>query len=41
VQILADAKSRGELRIRFYSADDLERLLDLITGSLEDGGTMQ
>jgi ParB family chromosome partitioning protein len=31
VQIVADESSRGELRIRFYSADDLERLLQLIT----------
>jgi ParB family chromosome partitioning protein len=36
VQIIADEQSRGEVRIRFYSADDLERLLELITGTVEE-----
>jgi ParB family transcriptional regulator, chromosome partitioning protein len=36
VQVIADENARGELRIRFYSADDLERLLALITGTSED-----
>lgn len=37
VQVVADESARGELRIRFYSADDLERLLALITSTSEDG----
>lgn len=37
VTIQADARSRGELRIRFYSAEDLDRLLDLILGPSRDG----
>jgi ParB family chromosome partitioning protein len=37
VAIHADARARGELRIRFYSADDLDRLLDLILGPSRDG----
>lgn len=37
VTIQADARSRGELRIRFYSAEDLDRLLDLILGPARDG----
>ena len=32
VQITLTAKDRGTLRLAFYSADDLERLLDLILG---------
>ena len=36
VQVIADESARGELRIRFYSVDDLERLLALITGTSED-----
>ena len=40
VHIVADENTKGELRIRFYSADDLERLLDLIIGSREDGSEM-
>jgi ParB family transcriptional regulator, chromosome partitioning protein len=31
-----DEKDRGELRIAFYSADDLNRLIELITGHNED-----
>jgi ParB family chromosome partitioning protein len=37
VQVIANEKLHGELRVRFYSADDLERLLDLIAGPSEDG----
>jgi ParB family chromosome partitioning protein len=37
VQVIANEKLRGELRIRFYSTDDLDRLLDLIAGPSEDG----
>lgn len=36
VTIQADEQSRGEVRIRFYSADDLDRLLDLIIGPSRD-----
>ncbi len=32
VSVQADQNARGEVRIRFYSAEDLERLLDLIIG---------
>ena len=32
VSISVGANERGELRVSFYSADDLERLLDLIIG---------
>lgn len=32
VTLLVDAKEQGELRIRFYSNDDLQRLLERITG---------
>lgn len=32
VTVQADDQARGEVRIRFYSAEDLERLLDLILG---------
>jgi len=32
VTLVVDAKERGELRIRFYSNDDLQRLLERITG---------
>jgi ParB family transcriptional regulator, chromosome partitioning protein len=37
VQIVESGTARGEVRLRFYSADDLERLVELITGKLEDG----
>lgn len=37
VRIIANETAEGELRIRFYSADDLERLLDLIVGPPADG----
>jgi ParB family chromosome partitioning protein len=37
VAIHADARARGDLRIRFYSAEDLDRLLDLILGPSRDG----
>ena len=33
VTVQADGQARGEVRIRFYSAEDLERVLDLILGS--------
>jgi ParB family chromosome partitioning protein len=36
VSVQADEKARGEIRIRFYSADDLDRLLDLIIGPTSD-----
>ena len=33
----ADAESRGDISIRFYSADDLHRLLELLLNrSLDD-----
>lgn len=32
VTLIVDAKEQGELRIRFYSNDDLQRLLERITG---------
>jgi ParB family transcriptional regulator, chromosome partitioning protein len=32
VTVQIDAKDRGQLRITFYSADDLNRLIELITG---------
>lgn len=35
-RVVASASGRGELRIPFYSADDLERLLDLIVGPDRD-----
>ncbi len=37
VEIVAKDNTQGELRIRFYSPDDLERLLELITGKMEHG----
>jgi len=37
VQVVANEKAQGEVRIRFYSADDLGRLLELIAGPAEDG----
>ena len=36
VTLDVDDKDRGELRIAFYSADDLDRLIELITGHNED-----
>jgi len=36
VSLDIDEKDRGELRIAFYSTDDLNRLLELITGHNED-----
>ena len=36
VTLTVDEKDRGELRIAFYSADDLDRLIELITGHNED-----
>jgi ParB family transcriptional regulator, chromosome partitioning protein len=36
VTLDVDDKNRGELRIAFYSADDLDRLIELITGHNED-----
>lgn len=32
VRITADAESRGDISIRFYSTDDLQRLLELVLG---------
>ena len=37
VQVFANEKTQGEVRIRFYSADDLGRLLELISGPAEGG----
>lgn len=37
VSVVANEKAQGELRIRFYSADDLERLLELIVGPPDEG----
>ena len=36
VSLDIDEKDRGELRIAFYSADDLNRVIELITGHNED-----
>ena len=37
VRITADTESRGDISIRFYSADDLHRLLELLLNrSLDD-----
>ena len=36
VTLEVDDKDRGHLRIAFYSADDLDRLIELITGHNED-----
>ena len=36
VQLSLSAKEKGTIRIPFYSADDLERLLDLILGAYRD-----
>jgi ParB family transcriptional regulator, chromosome partitioning protein len=36
VQIALSAKEKGTIRIPFYSADDLERVLDLILGAYRD-----
>ena len=35
-KVLLSSKNAGELRIPFYSADDLERLLDLVLGASRD-----
>ena len=37
VRVTANEASEGEVRIRFYSADDLERLLELLVGPPDDG----
>ena len=37
VQVVETGEARGEVRFRFYSADDLERLVELIAGKMEDG----
>lgn len=37
VSVVANEKAQGEVRIRFYSVEDLERLLELIVGPPEDG----
>jgi ParB family chromosome partitioning protein len=36
VKVQLTAKDRGELRISFYSTDDLERLLDLVLGATRE-----
>jgi ParB family chromosome partitioning protein len=36
VAVQVDSAGRGEVRIRFYSADDFNRLFDLITGASRD-----
>ena len=36
VQLVLSAKEKGSIRIPFYSADDLERVLDLILGAYRD-----
>lgn len=36
VQITLSAKEKGTIRIPFYSADDLERVLDLVLGAYRD-----
>lgn len=37
VQVVANEKTQGEVRIRFYSADDLGRLLELMSGPSAEG----
>jgi ParB family chromosome partitioning protein len=37
VQIVQSGSTQGEVRLRFYSADDLERLVELIAGRPADG----
>ena len=37
VHLSVGAKQRGEIRIMFYSNDDLERVLELVLGTTEDG----
>ena len=41
VQVIADDKARGEVRIRFYSAEDLDRLLGLIVSAPEEGSSTE
>jgi ParB family chromosome partitioning protein len=36
VQLIVGANDRGEIRINFYSADDLERLLELLVGRMRE-----
>jgi ParB family transcriptional regulator, chromosome partitioning protein len=36
VQLIVGADDRGEIRINFYSADDLERLLELLVGRMRE-----
>ena len=36
VNMVADDGGRGEIRIRFYSAEDLDRLLEIIAGPVPD-----
>jgi ParB family chromosome partitioning protein len=36
VHLLLNGKEKGELRVPFYSADDLERLLDLLLGATRE-----
>jgi ParB family chromosome partitioning protein len=36
VQVVATPAGKGEVRIAFYSADDLERLLDLLIGPMRE-----
>jgi hypothetical protein len=37
VHLSVGAKQRGEIRIMFYSNDDLERVLDLVMGETGEG----
>jgi ParB family chromosome partitioning protein len=39
VQIVQSGNAQGEVRLRFYSADDLERLVELIAGRPADGAS--
>ena len=36
VEITLSGKDKGAIRIAFYSADDLERLLDLVLGATRE-----
>ena len=36
VHLVLSGKDRGELRIQFYSSEDLGRLLELITNSTDE-----
>ncbi|HEX5435681.1 MAG TPA: ParB/RepB/Spo0J family partition protein [Gemmatimonadaceae bacterium] len=36
IKLVADAQNRGQIRISFYSLDDLDRVLDLVLGARRD-----